>query len=158
MTTWARLLAEAPDVAAGVRARFEAHQHKTMATLRADGSPRISGTEVEVRDDGVYLAGMPGSRRFDDLRRDPRVAIHSGSDEPRHWSGDAKVSGTAVEITDPQVHAAYRASLDQVPPGPFELFRIDVDEATVVRLSEDREALVVETWRPGRPVLRIRRS
>ncbi|MBI4944497.1 MAG: pyridoxamine 5'-phosphate oxidase family protein, partial [Actinobacteria bacterium] len=58
MTTWGQLLAEAPDVAAGVRARFEAHRHKTMATLRADGSPRISGTEVEVREDGVYLAGM----------------------------------------------------------------------------------------------------
>ena len=36
-----------PAFAARVRARFDAHKHKTIATLRADGSPRISGIEAE---------------------------------------------------------------------------------------------------------------
>jgi hypothetical protein len=157
MATWARFLAEAPDVAAGVRARFEAHKHKTMATVRADGGPRISGTEVEIRDDGLYLGGMPGNRRFADLRRDPRVAIHSGSDDPGSWAGDAKVGGLAVEVTDEAGLAAFRASVEQMPPGPFELFRVDLAEATLVRLAEDRSALVVDTWRPGRPVRSVRR-
>ncbi len=157
MATWARFLAEAPAVAAGVRARFEAHKHVTMATVRADGGPRISGTEVEIRDDGLYLGGMPRNRRFADLRRDPRVAIHSGSDDPDVWDGDAKVSGVAVEVTDEVGLAAFRASVEQIPPGPFELFRVDLTAATLVRLAEDRQALVIQTWRPGRPLESVRR-
>ncbi|MBA3464363.1 MAG: pyridoxamine 5'-phosphate oxidase family protein, partial [Deltaproteobacteria bacterium] len=57
--------------------------HKTVATLRRDGSPRVSGTELTSYDGQLWLAGMPGALRFADLRRDPRFALHSGSDGRR---------------------------------------------------------------------------
>jgi hypothetical protein len=41
----------------------------TLATLRRDGSPRISGTEVEFTDGQVWLGMMPGSLKALDLRR-----------------------------------------------------------------------------------------
>jgi hypothetical protein len=110
--------AEAPDLAAEVGARMEAHRYKTMATIRADGSPRISGTEVELRGGRVYLGGMPGNQRFADLRRDPRVAIHSGSDDPQVWTGDAKLSGRAIEVTDPTELETFRAEPVRFRPGP----------------------------------------
>ena len=47
MATWTEFSAAAPELAERVKATFDAHKHKTMATLRKDGSPRISGTEVE---------------------------------------------------------------------------------------------------------------
>ena len=47
MATWAAFEADQPTLAATVRDRFDARKHKTMATLRADGSPRISGIEAE---------------------------------------------------------------------------------------------------------------
>jgi hypothetical protein len=158
MVSWQQFTTEAPDLAARVARRFSAHKHKTMATLRADGSPRLCGTEVEIVAGQLWLGGMTGNRRFVDLRRDPRLAVHSGSDEPDVWSGDARVIGLGVEITDPAEHDAYRAGLEtEVPPGPFELFQVDLTEAMVVRLDDAKEALIIESWRPGEPVRSVTR-
>src|SRR5919206_3464434 len=92
---------------------------------------------------------MTGNKRFADLRRDPRVAIHSGTDDPDVWSGDAKLAGRAVEVTDDAEKAAFRGEAEEVPPGDFELFRVDVTEAVVVRLNEVRDSLLIDVWREG---------
>jgi len=152
MVTWAEFERREPAFAAAVAARFEAHKHKTMATIRADGGPRICGTEAEFVDGDLWLGGMTGNRRFADLRRDPRVAIHSGSDDPDVWSGDARVGGTAIEVTDEAGQARFRAGAGEVPPEPFELFRIDLTEAVLVRLDDARENLLIDTWRVDRGV------
>ncbi|WP_018786704.1 pyridoxamine 5'-phosphate oxidase family protein [Micromonospora sp. CNB394] len=78
MTWWSDLVAAEPGFAARVRARFAVRKHGTMATLRRDGSPRISGTEFDFGDDGqLRLGSMAGAVKALDLRRDPRVALHS---------------------------------------------------------------------------------
>ncbi|MGA2012927.1 MAG: hypothetical protein ABSH51_20645 [Solirubrobacteraceae bacterium] len=46
MTTWRDVEQGEPEFARRVRALFDARRHKTIATLRADGSPRISGIEA----------------------------------------------------------------------------------------------------------------
>jgi hypothetical protein len=158
MVTWQEFSDDAPDLAREVGERFAAHKHKTMATLRADGSPRICGTEAEIIAGRLWLGGMIGNRRFADLRRDPRVALHSGSDEPAAWSGDARVSGVAVEVTDPAGYELYRTGVGQASDdGPFELFTIDLTEAVGVRLDDARESLVISSWRPGQPVTVVTR-
>ena len=99
MTTWGELRSDAPEFAARVRAAFEAGTNKTLATLRADGSPRISGSELAFDDDHVTLGMMPGSRKLADVERDPRVALHSPTLEPPPGSlgaGDAKLAGVLV--------------------------------------------------------------
>ena len=153
MATWRQFTDEQPDLAARLLERFEAHKHMTMATVRVDGRPRISGTEVPILGGQMYLGGMAGNRRFGDLRRDPRLAIHSSSEDPEVWTGDAKVSGRAVELLDADEHETFRtlsgAVASDVPPGPFELFRVEIDEAVMVRLSPARDYLVIETWREG---------
>ena len=46
---------------------------------------------------------MSDARKARDLQRDPRFALHSGSDEPdRSGTGDAKLAGVVEEITDPE--------------------------------------------------------
>lgn len=158
MATWHEFTQQAPGLAAHVFDRFEAHRHKTMATIRADGGPRISGTEVAIQGGQMYLGGMVGSRRFADLRRDPRIAIHSASEDPDVWSGDAKVSGRGVEIADDAGKAAFRADAGELPPGDFELFRIELDEAVSVRLNEARDGLIVGMWRDGGEVRTFHRQ
>src|SRR5690348_14582075 len=119
MVSFAELEREQPEFAARVQAAFDAHGHKILATLRRDGSPRVSGIEARFRDGELWLAGMPRSVKFVDLRRDPRMALHSGSDEPDAFRADAKVSGRAVEVTDPAELAAFaeRAAVpDEVQP------------------------------------------
>lgn len=158
MATWQEFTDEAPELAAFVKERFAAHRHKTMATLRADGSPRLCGTEIAIAEGQLWLGGMTGSRRFADLRRDPRLAIHSGSDEPDVWAGDARVNGLGVEVTDPAGFESYRSGAGEGPPGHFELFRVDLTEAVAVRLDDARKHLIVENWHPGRPVRAVIRG
>ena len=69
MSSYADFARQAPELAAAVRARFEAHLHHVMGTLRADGSPRLSGTEARFFEGELYLGSMPGARKAADLLR-----------------------------------------------------------------------------------------
>ena len=163
MGSWAAFETEAPELARFARERLDAHRHKTMATIRADGSPRISGIEIVIDRGGVWVGGLPGSRKFVDLRRDPRVAIHSGSDDPPSFRGDVRLSGRLEPVDDPADHEAFLYAAGGGPPGAFELFHLDLTEVVAVREGPpSREGgvadrLVIETWRPGEPVRRIDR-
>jgi len=160
MTTWREFTDEVPEFAARAEGRLRAYIHLTMATIRTDGSPRISGNEIRFKGDDVLLAGMPQARRWDDLRRDPRVAVHSGSapvEEPTSWAGDAKLSGNAREVTDPDRLAAFVSDEKQIPPGPFALFAIEPTEVTWVGLNPAGDAMLIETWKPGQGLVRHQR-
>jgi hypothetical protein len=159
MASFSAVESEEPEFAARVRACFDAHGHKILATLQADGSPRVSGIEARFMDGDLWLAGMPRSRKFDDLRRDPRMALHSGSDEPDVFRADGKVSGRAIAVTDPAGLAAYTQAAE-VPEelGGFELFRIDLDQVVLTAVADDKSALVISSWRPGRGLRRSTRT
>ena len=140
MTNWDEFAAAAPSLAARVRARFAAADSHVLATLRRDGAPRVSGSEIDFRDGDAYLGSMLDARKAHDLRRDPRFALHAcpGIEE----GGDAKIAGLAVEITDP-------AEVARVQEGEeSHLFRLDVREAVLTWVEDN--TLVVESWHPGR--------
>jgi hypothetical protein len=158
MASWSEIEAAAPAFAAAVRTRLDAYRHKYLATLRADGSPRISGIEADIRDGELWLGMMPGSVKARDVLRDPRLALHSGSpdpddDDPGAWTGDAKLAGRAVESTDPAVVDAFRDAPDQ----EVHLFRVDLTEVVLTHLDDPPEALVIESWHPGRGLTRTQR-
>jgi Pyridoxamine 5'-phosphate oxidase len=155
---WREIVEQAPEFAEAVRAHLDAHIHKTIATLRADGSPRISGTEAFFAEGDIWIGSMPNARKALDLRRDPRYALHSASVDPPDWLGDAKLSGRAEEITDQQRRLElFRTRGSDPPSSDSHLFRLDVEEAVIVGLSEARDRLVIQLWRPGRPLKRIER-
>jgi hypothetical protein len=165
VASWAEVEADAPEFAAVVRRLLDAHRHKTLATLRRDGSPRISGTEAQFRDGELWFGGMWLSRKALDLRRDPRFALHSASvdpddDDPAAWPGDAKLSGRVEEITDPARFEALReARGGESPPPPWHLFRAEIAEVAMVRLGGDPpDHLVIESWREGRGLRRQERK
>jgi hypothetical protein len=137
---WKDVVAADAGLATHVRRCFAIRKHATLATLRRDGSPRISGTEVEFDDDGeIYLGMMEGSLKARDLRRDPRLALHCPTEDapegdPASWLGDAKLAGQGVEVDTEEHHR----------------FRIDVEEVVVTTVAGDR--LVIRSWHPGRGV------
>lgn len=142
-----------------MRDLFDAHIHKTIATLRADGSPRISGIETIWADGDLWVGSMPNARKALDLRRDPRFALHSGSVDPPEWEGDAKLSGRAEEIIDAERRAeVFDAAGSESPSGESHLFRLEIVEAVVVGLNEARDRLVIELWRPGQNLKRTERA
>jgi hypothetical protein len=156
MASWSAIEAEVPELAALARTYLDASVHKTIATLRRDGSPRISGNEVRIAQGELWLGCMWRSLKALDLLRDPRLALHSTSLDPPAWKGDAKLAGRAEEVDD---DALKEAVYGHVPGGPYHLFRVEVDELVVVRLPDDDppEHLIIESWHAGRGVTRLER-
>lgn len=156
MARWIDVENDAPGLAALARRFFDLRVHKLIATLRADGSPRISGVELTFAAGDLWLGMMLQSLKALDLRRDPRFALHSGSADPPDWEGDAKVAGAAEEVTDPGVLAQILPVMG-ASEGEAHVFRTDISELSVVRLGEPRDHLMIESWHPGRGTSRAKR-
>ncbi|HEX6239119.1 MAG TPA: pyridoxamine 5'-phosphate oxidase family protein [Acidimicrobiales bacterium] len=77
MATWGRFATEAPQMAAAGRALWEKHQVMYLATVRADGSPRVHPVVPVLAGDAVFVAVGPWSPKWRDLRRDPRCVLHA---------------------------------------------------------------------------------
>ncbi|WP_433870619.1 pyridoxamine 5'-phosphate oxidase family protein [Saccharopolyspora sp. CA-218241] len=150
MVTWQEFEGRAPDMAAAVRARLTAHRHHVLATLRADGSPRVSGTELDWRGTDLVLGSMPRSRKALDLRRDGRCAVHADPADELADGPDCKLAGTAVEVTG----AEHREWVAQVrpPSADSHLFRLDLAEVVTTGLSPERTHLVIRRWTPDRGI------
>lgn len=146
---WQDVVDSEPDFASEVRTVFEAHKHKTIATLRRDGGPRLSGIEFEFNAGEVTFGMMPNSQKREDLRRDPRTELHSTSIDPEGdeagWPGDARLSGRAREVTDPDE----RARFTDAPPEAYPLFVLDIERVVRIKLDGSPPHLLIQTWRPG---------
>lgn len=156
MVAWGEVEGSAPEFAARVRQLFEAGRHKTIATLRADGSPRISGIECEFVDGELQFGSMSGARKGADLHRDPRFALHGPTFHPEaghegDWPGEAKIAGRAIPA------GAVAADGDEETPDG-EMFRADVAEVVVTGLNDEATMLVVESWTPERGLRRVERA
>ena len=151
MVAWRDLEQAEPEFAARVRRLFDAGRHKTIATLRADGSPRISGIECEFTDGELQFGSMPDARKGADLRRDPRFALHGPVFHPEtgheaDWPGEAKIAGRAVlagPITDG-------------PPG--DQFLADISEVVTTGLNPEATLLVITSWTPQRGLRVVERE
>jgi hypothetical protein len=156
MPTWRDVEVAAPDLANRVQARFDATLHKTMATIRRDGSPRISGTEVVFAEGDVWLGSMPNARKALDLRRDGRCALHSAPVDEKLADGDAKVAGVATEVTDLATIRRVWPHWDDLPGADqSHAFRIDVTEVVLVTVEDD--TMVMRTWTPTKGLRELRR-
>ncbi|WP_067999007.1 pyridoxamine 5'-phosphate oxidase family protein [Nocardia pseudobrasiliensis] len=138
MATWKQFEAEAGELAAQVRARFEAHESHVLATLRKDGSPRVSGSEVQFDDGELTFGSMLAAVKARDLHRDPRCALHAHPTD-----GDAKVAGSAIEFPH--------------PTGEAHAFRLDLTDAVLTTVDQSEQLLVIQHWQPGRGVRTTRR-
>ena len=151
MTAWQDVERAAPEFAQRVRALFDAHRHKTIATLRADGSPRISGIEAAFENGQLVFGSMPNARKGADLRRDPRFALHSATVDPvdgseAEWPGEAKIAGRAIPIrpTNEGLEGDY--------------FRADIAEVVHTHLNEEAMMLIIEWWTPTHGLRRVERE
>lgn len=149
LTSWERFASDAADLATAVRAQLESSKHHVLATLRRDGSPRVSGTEVQFHAGELVAGMMHGSVKALDLRRDGRFALHAAMVEPMGsgpGKGDVKLSGTGVEITDEAWIAGYVDAVQ--PPPPFHVFRLGLVEVVRTSMHPNGDRLVIERWTP----------
>jgi hypothetical protein len=155
MASWSDFAAAAPELAERVQTALDAHKHKTIATLRKDGSPRISGTETTHRDGELWIGSMWQALKARDLQRDPRFALHSATFDPDdNWPGEAKLAGLAVEILDEPTVKDLNG--EAAANGPSHLFRLDLTEVSHVRVED--EQLVIDVWTAAGGVRQIKRA
>lgn len=143
MVTWQEVEQAEPEFAARVRQFFDRGRHKTIATLRADGAPRISGIECEFIDGELRFGSMPDARKGADLRRDPRFAlhgpvVHAETGQEGEWPGEAKIAGRAL----------FAGPIKEGPDG--DQFHADISEVVITRLNDAATMMVIESWTPQR--------
>ena len=166
MASFADVHSAEPDLADRVVAILSSTTNAVLATIRRDGSPRLSGADPYFQEGQLRIWSMPRARKGQDLRRDPRVAMHSIPWDSRRLrdgaadvgQADAKVSGQAVLVTDDDERSDFRAWLTSErglePPEDWDLFTIDVDVLAVIFVEDGQ--LVVDRWSTsdGRRVIR----
>lgn len=152
----------APDIARPLRARFGATGLCIVATLRADGAPRLSPIEPNLQEGRLYLGMMPGSMKARDLQRDGRCALLTTVADKMDTSGEGKLFGTASELTDPDevrrvlAAAIAETDLDVEAFAGSHVFEVRVSGAAWQQV--DGDTWVTLSWRAGRPVRRRHRT
>lgn len=112
MATWTEFVAVAPRIAEVFTRRHAATGNLCMlGTLRPDGFPRISPMEPRFFEGQLWIGGMPGTAKFEDLVRDPRFSLHTATVDPHVTEGDAKVWGTVEDVKDDALHRRYAEAL-----------------------------------------------
>jgi pyridoxamine 5'-phosphate oxidase-like protein len=131
-----------------------------VATIRGDGTPRLSPVEPYILGDDLWLSMMWRSTKAQDLLRDPRILVHSVITGPDGAEGEFKIRGTARTESDPAMQRRYAdavaASLGWNPqPGRFHLFAVEINQVTFITYdpggSGDQH---VAMWPPGREFIR----
>jgi Pyridoxamine 5'-phosphate oxidase len=168
MASFADVESVEPDLGHRARAILTSTINAVLATIRQDGSPRLSGVDPFFHDGQLRIWSMPGARKGQDLRRDPRLSLHSIPWDSRRLrdgaadvgAADAKVNGTATVTTDPGERSAFRSWLTSErgseAPADWDLFTIDIDALTVI--SADSGQLVIDRWSTTDGRQTIRRS
>jgi Pyridoxamine 5'-phosphate oxidase len=130
-----------------------------VATIRRDGSPRLSPVEPFVLDGELWLSMMPGSTKAIDLDRDPRVLVHSVITGRDGGEGEFKLRGTVRAEADPQVQQRYADDVSQVigwtpVPGQFRLFAVQIEDVTFMRYDGATGDQFVTRWPVGGELVR----
>jgi hypothetical protein len=112
MITWTQFTQQQPALAETGRGQF--YQHGLglgfLATVRADGGPRVHPVCPVISAAGLHVLILPGPKRGD-LRRDGRYSLHSEVFPPPREDDGFAVSGRAAEVSGP---ATWNIVRDQV--------------------------------------------
>lgn len=134
MATWQTFAEQAPRLAAFTLNRFDddaTGRLTYLATIRADGSPRVHPVKVFVHDGLAYVFMWGGSPKSADLQRDPRFAIHAAVTPNPFASGELAMRGMAVRSPDDDewARAAAAAPFAKPPGADAILFRLGFSHA-----------------------------
>ncbi|KAA0023280.1 pyridoxamine 5'-phosphate oxidase family protein [Antrihabitans cavernicola] len=154
MTNWTEFAAAAPRVSETFVRRHKATGNLCMlATLRADGSPRISPVEPRFFEGELWIVGMPNTTKFDDLARDPRFCLHTATVDTEVKEGDAKLWGVVEDVSDDAVRARFtqdifdETGMDCRDEKFDHFFRADLTSASSVQVAD--EHMDVTIWKAG---------
>lgn len=154
MASWSEFVEEAPRIAEVFVRRHTATNYLCMlATIRSDGSPRISPMEPRILEDQLVLVGMPDTTKYRDLGRDPRFCLHTATVDPYVGDGDAKLWGEAVNLQEPLLHERFASDLFEDAGLGLRGQALDpfyvADLTSGASVAFDDGLLSITIWKPG---------
>jgi hypothetical protein len=144
--TWRELELAAPEIADLGRARLEQARVALLATLRRDGSPRISPVEPYFAQDQLLFGAMAWTLKARDLERDPRCTLHSAISGPDAGEGELKLYGRAIDADDDLRDACRDGWWHGRPAGSARVFSLSIDEAAFVSWKYEGDEMIVRRW------------
>jgi hypothetical protein len=154
MVAWNEFAEEAPQITEVFIRRHTATGNLCLlATLRADGYPRISPIEPRIFEGLLLIVGMPNTTKFRDLARDPRFCLHTATVDPQVGDGDAKLWGEVKNVRNKDLHERFANHLLEetgldLRGQEFDPFHVaDLTGASSVAYADGR--LTITIWKPG---------
>jgi hypothetical protein len=156
---WSEMQSGQPGLAALGRQRLLEPGVVLVATIRSDGTPRVSPVEPFVMDGDLWLSMMWQSRKAADLLRDPRVLVHSVVTGRDGGEGEFKIRGIAGTVQDPAVQRRYAREVAGslgVEPGSraVPLVAVSIGEVAFIRYDDATGDQHVAMWPPAREFVR----
>jgi len=153
MASWSDFCADEPRLAEAIRALMQQYGPGLgyLATVRADGGPRVHPVSPVITDGGLYCFVVDSPKRRD-LERDGRYALHSFP--PEDSDDEAYLAGRATVVTDHSKVASLAGHLRAAPQVDWQLFEFTVDVAMLARHGRNGATpFAVEP--PARPAVQV---
>jgi hypothetical protein len=153
MASWSQFSAAEPRLAEAIRGLIEQYGpgFGYLATVRADGGPRVHPVSPVITDEGLFCFVIDSPKRRD-LERDGRYALHSFPSEDS--DDEAYLAGRARPVTDCATINRLARSHRAAPDVDWRLFEFSVDVAMLTRhrsaeghaCDDRRRSPIVEVW------------
>jgi hypothetical protein len=155
---WHDLETAAPEIARLGKERLDQTRVALHATVRADGSPRISPIEPYLSQGQLLFGSMSWSVKTRDLLRDPRCVLHSAITAPDNGEGELKLYGRAGEVDDEIRAGCLEGWWQERAANAATVFALNIEQATFVSWDTAHGEMTVRRWSPGRGVSETSRS
>jgi Pyridoxamine 5'-phosphate oxidase len=140
MARWADVEAAAPELTTSGQELIDRFRFVYIATLRRDGTPRISAVEARIVEGELTMSMIPGTLKARDLLRDPRLAVNAPLQNPDDPNQELKLRGRAVEVHDDGLKESVAAAIETTsgwrPPLDWHFFSVDIDDAAFITWKE----------------------
>jgi hypothetical protein len=144
--TWHELELAAPEIATPGKERLDQKRVGLLATLRRDGSPRISPIEPYFTQGQLLFGAMAWTLKARDLERDSRCTLHSAVSGPDAGEGELKLYGRAVHAEDELRDACREGWWKGKPRELARVFSLAIDEAAFVTWDYERGEMILTRW------------
>jgi hypothetical protein len=128
MRSWGEFAATEPGLASFGADRL-ARPPAYLATVRADGTPRVHPVTPVVTPDGLFVFMEPTSPKGRDVRERGRYALHNGVPDTDGSGGEFSVSGIGRLVEDATTRAIAERAASYDPAATYVLFELLVNEA-----------------------------
>ena len=140
MSNWKDFAAAAPELADFAFERLD-ERLAYLATVRADGAPRVHPVSPFIGEGHLFVYMEPNSPKARDLLRDPRYSLHCAVEDSNGGEGELSVSGRARLVPDPEeramVFSAARA-IGHSPQERYVVFELELSQVLATTYASDK--------------------